>query len=79
MMNTKIILFVLLVVLVALAYKYFTSLPIEPENTSMNDDDSIYSSINQYEQTTDLNYSFINNQSDFSFNTVELQNMGQIK
>ena len=74
-MNTKIILFVLLFVLVALAYKYFTSLPIEPENTSMNDDDSVFNSINKYDSPTDLNYSFINNQSDFSFNTVELQNM----
>jgi hypothetical protein len=79
MMNTNIILFVLVIVLIVLAYNYFTSLPVEADNTSMNDDDSITFSINQYEPTTDLNYSFIQNTSDFSFNTVELQSMGQMK
>ena len=79
MMNTNIILFVLVIVLIILAYNYFSSLPVESDNTSMNDDDSITFSINQYEPTTDLNYSFIQNTSDFSFNTVELQSMGQMK
>jgi hypothetical protein len=79
MMNTNIILFVLVILLIILAYNYFSSLPVESDNTSMNDDDSITFSINQYEPTTDLNYSFIENTSDFSFNTVELQSMGQMK
>jgi hypothetical protein len=79
MMNTNIILFVLVILLIILAYNYFSSLPVESDNTSMNDDDSITFSINQYEPTTDLNYSFIQNTSDFSFNTVELQSMGQMK
>ena len=79
MMNNNIILFVLVIVLIILAYNYFSSLPVESDNTSMNDDDSITFSINQYEPTTDLNYSFIENTSDFSFNTVELQSMGQMK
>jgi hypothetical protein len=79
MMNNNIILFVLLIVLIVLAYNYFRSLPVEADNTKMNDDDSITFSINQYEPTTDLNYSFIQNTSDFSFNTVELQSMGQMK
>ena len=78
-MNNNIILFVLLIVLIVLAYNYFRSLPVEADNTKMNDDDSITFSINQYEPTTDLNYSFIENTSDFSFNTVELQSMGQMK
>ena len=72
------IFFVLFVVLVLLGYKYFTSLTIEPDNTSMNNDDNITYSIDQYEPTGTLNYSFMNNQYDFSFNTVELQNMGNL-
>jgi len=79
MMNTNIILFVLVILLIILAYNYFSSLPVESDNTSMNDDDSITFSINQYKPTTDLNYSFIENTSDFSFNTVEIQSMGQMK
>jgi hypothetical protein len=75
-MNTKIILFILIILLIILAYNYFSSLPVESDNTSMNDDDSITFSINQYKPTTDLNYSFIENTSDFSFNTVEIQSMG---
>lgn len=77
-MNTNIIFFVLFVVLVLLGYKYYTTLTIEPDNTSMNDDDNITYSIDQFEPTGKLNYSFMNNSVDFSFNNVQLQNMGNL-
>lgn len=77
MFNIKIISLILFIILSILAYNYFTSFPVEPDNTIMNDDDSIQYTLDQYEQPTNLKYSFTSNSNpDFSFNNVVLQNMG---
>jgi hypothetical protein len=81
MMNIKILSIILFVILIVFAYNYFSSMPVEADNTLMNDDDSITFSINQYDPLTDASFSFINNNydvsiNDFSFNTMDLQNMG---
>ena len=78
MMNTKILSVILFIILLVLAYNYFSSMPVEAENSSMNDDDSITYSIDQYVPLSDASYSFIKNESDFSFNMMDMQNMGQL-
>ena len=60
MMNTKILSVILFIILLVVAYNYFNSMPVEADNTSMNDDDSITYSINQYDPIADASYSFMN-------------------
>jgi hypothetical protein len=72
MMNFKLLFSILFVILVVVAINYFNSMPIEPDNTSMNNDDSITFSIDQYESPTNTNYMFIENKNDISFNSVKI-------
>ena len=78
MMNTKILSVILFIILLVVAYNYFSSMPVEADNTSMNDDDSITYSINTYDSVADASYSFMSNNYDFSFNKMEMQNLGNL-
>ena len=78
MMNTKMLSVILFIILLVVAYNYFSSMPVEADNTLMNDDDSITYSINQYDPLADASYSFITNNYDFSFNRMDMQNLGQL-
>jgi regulatory protein YycI of two-component signal transduction system YycFG len=49
-MNTTAIFLCLIIILLFLAYKYFNAMPIEAENTLMNNDDNLYLSIDNYEE-----------------------------
>ena len=78
-MNTNIIFVFLIIILLFLAYKYFNSIPIEADNTNMNDDDNIYLSLDSY-QDVNKQYSFIDDNYDFDFsNNKFLKNIGNIK
>jgi len=72
MMNIRVLFSILFVILLIVAFNYFNSMPIEPDNTSMNNDDNITFSIDQYDSPTNTNYMFVENQNDFSFNSVNI-------